>query len=76
MTPGQGVRFTVTPITNALAGTAQSMLVTVFDAYILYSTGTQTIGSLDVVVGSLKGQTSIKVVANGGGGTGGGSKKP
>ena len=41
------------------------------------ATGTQTIGVQDAANGSLKGQTSIKVVANGGGGgTGGGGKKP
>src|SRR5262249_56575299 len=33
VTPGQGVRFTVTPLFNAVAGTAQSMTVTVYDAF-------------------------------------------
>ena len=46
----------------------------------LSATGTQTIGVQDVANGSLKGQTSLKVVANGGGtgggGSGGGGKNP
>ncbi|MFT3883645.1 MAG: VCBS repeat-containing protein [Gemmatales bacterium] len=50
VTPGQGVSFTVTPLANAVAGTAQSMKVTVYDAFGNISTvynGTMQITSTD-----------------------------
>ncbi len=54
VTPGQGVAFTVTPLVNAAAGTAQSMRVTVYDAFGNVSTvytGTMRLSSTDPTVG-------------------------
>ncbi len=53
VTPGQGVRFTVTPVTSAVAGTVQSMKVTVYDAFGNVSTvyaGTMRVASTDPTV--------------------------
>jgi hypothetical protein len=54
VTPGQGVSFTVTPLANAVAGTAQTMKVTVYDAFGNVSTvyrGTMRVSSSDYQVG-------------------------
>ena len=53
VTPGQGVSFTVTPVTNAVAGTVQSMRVTVYDAFGNVSTvytGSMRVSSSDPTV--------------------------
>jgi hypothetical protein len=54
VTPGQGVSFTVTPVVNAVAGTAQAMKVTVYDAFGNISTvyrGSMLLSSSDPTVG-------------------------
>ena len=56
VTPGQGVGFTITPVVNAVAGTVQSMKVTVYDAFGNVSTvyrGSMLLSSSDPTVGGL-----------------------